>query len=143
MSASPPSYTHEIRVSWADCDPAKIVYTARIPWFALDAINAWWEDTYGEGWFQMETDHGFGTPFVNMNIDFRAPVTPRHRLLCDVYPTRLGTTSISFRVIGRQNGTLCFEGSFTNVFVTAEAFAKSPPPADVRAHVLKYLRDDA
>ena len=34
-------YQHVLRVTWGDCDPARIVYTARIPWFALDAINAW------------------------------------------------------------------------------------------------------
>ncbi|HAV08094.1 MAG TPA: acyl-CoA thioesterase, partial [Rhodobacteraceae bacterium] len=116
-------YTHEIRVTWGDCDPARIAYTARIPWFALDAINAWWEHHLGgDGWFQMELDRNLGTPFVNMNIDFRAPITPRHRLVCDVAPSRLGDTSISFRVNGFQDGILCFEGRFTCVFIVANTF---------------------
>ena len=136
-------YQHVIRVTWGDCDPAKIVYTARIPWFALDAINAWWEDTLGEGWFQLELDRGVGTPFVNMTVDFRAPITPRHRLICDVWPSRLGETSISFRVIGRQDGVICFEGRFTCVFTEARAFRKRQPPEDIRALVQAHLRDDA
>ena len=82
---------HEIRVTWGDCDPAKIAYTARLPWFALDAINAWWEDRLGgDGWFQMELDRNVGTPFVHMSMDFLAPVTPRDRLICHVWPARLG-----------------------------------------------------
>ncbi len=136
-------YAHEIRVTWGDCDPAKIVYTARIPWFALDAINAWWEDVLGEGWFQLELDREVGTPFVNMSLDFRAPITPRHRLICEVWPVRLGETSISFRVIGRQDGVTCFEGRFTCVFVDPSAFRKRPPPEDIRALVQSHLRDDA
>ncbi len=136
------TYTHEIRVTWGDCDPAQIVYTARIPWFALDAINAWWQDTLGDGWFQMELDRNIGTPFVSMALDFRAPITPRHRLICEVHPTRLGQTSISFAVNGRQDGVLCFEGRFTNVFVDPKAFKKTIPPEDIRAHVQKYLRAD-
>ncbi|WP_425074541.1 acyl-CoA thioesterase [Sagittula sp. S175] len=132
-------YVHEIRVAWGDCDPARIVYTARIPWFALDAINGWWEDRLGDGWFQMELDRGVGTPFVNMNLDFRSPITPRHRLMCSVQPVRLGETSITFEVVGRQDGVVCFEGRFTCVFVTAAAFAKCPPPEDIRALVEAHL----
>jgi acyl-CoA thioesterase FadM len=98
------AFEHTIRVGWGDCDPARIAYTARLPAFALEAIDAWWEHHLGGGWYQMELDHGFGTPFVSMQIDFVGPVTPRHRLVCAVSPTRLGTTSIGFRVIGRQDG---------------------------------------
>jgi acyl-CoA thioesterase FadM len=127
------AFQHEIRVTWGDCDPAKIAYTARLPWFALDAINAWWEDRLGgDGWFQMELDRNVGTPFVHMSMDFKAPVTPRHRLICDVWPTRLGDTSIDFRVDGEQGGELCFSGLFTSVFIAADAFRKQPPPKEVR-----------
>jgi 4-hydroxybenzoyl-CoA thioesterase len=109
MNTAPDTtYHHEIRVTWGDCDPAQIVYTARIPWFALDAINAWWEDTLGDGWFQLELDRGVGTPFVHMSLDFIAPITPRHRLICKVWPARLGKTSIDFRVDGMQGDTQCF-----------------------------------
>ncbi|MBS0126006.1 acyl-CoA thioesterase [Thetidibacter halocola] len=132
-------FVHEIRVTWGDCDPAKIVYTARIPWFALDAINAWWEHHLGEGWYQLELDRGLGTPFVNMTLDFRAPITPRHRLLCAVRPVRLGETSISFEVLGRQDRVLCFEGRFTCVFVVAQDFRKCAPPDDIRDIVVPLL----
>ncbi|MCW1930944.1 acyl-CoA thioesterase [Pararhodobacter zhoushanensis] len=121
-------YSHEIRVSWGDCDPARIAYTARIPAWALEAINGWWEHHFGGGWFQMEMDHNFGTPFVHMSLDFRHPITPRHRLICAVAPTRLGDTSVAWRVIGRQDGAVCFEGSFVCVFTIADQFRKAPPP---------------
>lgn len=137
-------FTHEIRVAWGDCDPERIVYTGRIPWFALDAINAWWEHhTGGEGWYHFVVDRGFGLPFVHMSFDFRAPITPRHRLKCRVWPTKLGETSISFRVEGYQAETLCFEGRFTSVFVITDEFRKTRPPEDIRAIVQALLRPDA
>jgi len=132
-------FQHEIRVTWGDCDPARIVYTARIPGFALDAINAWWEHHLGDGWYQMELDRNLGTPFVAMEMQFKAPITPRHRLVCDVAPDHLGTTSIRFRVAGRQQDTLCFEGRFTCVFTQADAFRKTPPPAEIRDLILSHL----
>lgn len=136
-------WTHEIRVAWGDCDPARIAYTARIPAWCLDAINAWWEDHFGGGWYQMELDHGFGTPFVHMALDFRAPVTPRHRLLCAVAPVRIGETSVEFRVTGHQDGVLCFEGRFVCVFSAAGYPHKAPPPPEVRALIEAQIANPA
>lgn len=133
-------FIHNINVTWGDCDPARIVYTGRLPWFALDAINAWWEDKLGgDGWFQMEIDRNVGTPFVRMEMDFAAPVTPRHALKCRVWPVRLGETSITFRVDGMQDGTLCFSGLFTSVFIVADQFKKQTPPEEIRAIVQAHL----
>ena len=134
-------FFHEIRVTWADCDPAKIAYTGRLPVMCLDAINAWWEAHLGgDGWYQMELDRNVGTTFVNLSMDFRSPVTPRHRLMCEVWPTRLGEKSITFQVVGRQNGEECFAGSFTSVFIVADTFTSQPAPPDIRTIVTPLLR---
>lgn len=139
MSATP--FVHEIRVTWGDCDPARIAYTGRLPWFALDAINAWWEAHLGgDGWYQLEMDRNIGTPFVNLNMDFRHPVTPRHRLICEVWPTRLGEKSVTFSVVGRQDGTVCFEGRFTCVFMIANQFKSQPAPPELREIIARQLR---
>ncbi|MHA6262923.1 acyl-CoA thioesterase [Arenibacterium sp. CAU 1754] len=137
----PVPFEHEIRVTWGDCDPARIAYTGRLPEFALQAINAWWEHHLdGDGWYQMELDRGFGTPFVHLSLDFRSPVTPRHRLMCEVAPVRLGEKSIEFRVLGRQDGILCFEGRFVCVFVVAGTVNSQPAPPDIREIVEPLLQ---
>ena len=138
---SVPPFVYEIRVGWGDCDPAKIAYTGRLPDFALSAIDAWWEHTLGgDGWYQLEMDRGFGTPFVHLSMDFRAPVTPRHRLICETFPVRLGTKSITFRVLGRQDGVLCFEGTFTCVFSIAGTVTTQSAPPDIREIVEPLIR---
>lgn len=133
---------HNIQVTWGDCDPAKIAYTGRLPWFALDAINAWWaKHLDGPGWFHMELDRNVGTPFVRLEMDFKSPVTPRHPLRCHVWPVRLGETSITFRVDGVQDGTDCFSGRFVSVFTVADKFKKQPPPDDIRSIVERHIPD--
>ena len=135
-----PVFEHEIRVTWGDCDPARIAYTGRLPWFALDAINAWWEAHLGgDGWYQLEIDRNIGTPFVHMSMDFRAPVTPRHRLRCAVWPSALGTSSVTFRVDGQQDGTLCFEGTFVCVFIIADEFKSQPAPPSLRQVIAPHI----
>jgi len=126
------AYTHDIVVRWSDCDPARIAYTGRIPYFALDAIDAWWKAHVGADWFEMNIDQDVGTPFVHMSIDFRRPVTPRQLLNCSVRAIKLGESSIRFRVEGWQDGELCFEGEFVEVFVEAAAHRKRRIPADIR-----------
>jgi len=141
------AFTHQIRVGWGDCDPARIAYTGRISWWALESIDAWWEaHNDGAGWYQMELDRGYGTPFVRMELDFSHPITPRHRLICTPRPIRLGKTSITFRVEGHQNDVLCFKGAFTSVFIDASAFTSREPPPQVRkmvqAHISKAIATD-
>ena len=136
------AYEHEIRVSWGDCDPAKIVYTGKLPAMALEAINGWWEQHLGDGWFQMEIDRNVGTPFVRLEMNFSAPVTPRHRLKCYVWPVRLGDTSIAFRVDGEQDGKLCFSFRSVSVFIVADAFKKCQPPREIVDIVTPLLGSD-
>ncbi len=138
------SFVHPINVTWGDCDPARIAYTGRIPNWALDAINAWWEAHLdGDGWYQLELDRNVGTPFVHMSLDFRSPITPRHKLMCQTWPSRLGKSSIEFCVHGFQNDVLCFEGTFVCVFTVADAFRSQPAPADIRSVVEPHVRPKA
>lgn len=129
----PGAFTHTIRVRWADCDPARIVFTGRIPFFALEAIEAWWESKVGVDWYTMNIDRDVGAPFVHMTMDFRRPVTPRHLLICEVWLIRLGESSVRFSVRGQQDGETCFEGKFVEAFVAAAAHCKQAASPDFRA----------
>ncbi|MCP3970840.1 MAG: acyl-CoA thioesterase [Rhodobacteraceae bacterium] len=135
-------FVHEIRVTWGDCDPATIVYSARVPWFALDAIHAWWEHHLDNcGWYHLAMDRNTGTPFVHMSMDFTAPITPRHRLECAVRLTGLGDSSIEFQVTGNQDGVQCFTGRFVCVFVVVDKFIKQKVPQDIRQIVEPLLQE--
>lgn len=137
--AAPVPFTHEITVRWADCDPAQIAYTGRIPEFALEAIDAWWEAVTGQDWYRMNVDHDIGVPFVHLSLDFRRTVTPRYKLVCEVTLLKVGDSSVRFRVTGNQGGQLCFEGEFVEVFVKAGAHAKMPAPPGIKETLLDRL----
>jgi 4-hydroxybenzoyl-CoA thioesterase len=129
------SFVYRIRVAWGDCDPVRIAYTARIPEWALDALEAWWHHTIGLNWYTMQAERQLCTPFVHMKMDFRSPVTPRHPLECEVVVSRLGHRSIAHRVYGRQDGVLCFEGDHVAVFVDAVTMKPHTPPDDIVAMI--------
>jgi acyl-CoA thioesterase FadM len=124
------------RVGFGDCDPARIAYTGRIPEFALEAIDAFWEDLLdGDHWFNQLVTLGFGTPFVHLEFDFKAPVTPRHPLLLAVAPVALGESSITFAVTARQDGVVRFVARSVSVFVESAGFTKIPVPDRVRGAI--------
>ena len=125
-------FVHTIRVGWADCDPALIAFTGRIPYFALESMDAWWEHFVGVNWFELNLDRNIGTPFVHMSIDFHAPVTPRHKLQCQVKLLKIGKSSLRFSVRGSQDGVICFEGEFVTVTVVAKTMQSRPSPPELR-----------
>ncbi len=136
---NPPPFVHSIRVCWADCDPADIAYTGRIPYFALEAIDVWWQKYTGFDWYQLNIDRNIGTPFVHMSLDFRSPVTPQHRLECEVSLINIGNSSIRHSVRGLQGGVLCFEGQFVSAFVEAKTMKSRRPPADLVTAISSQL----
>ncbi len=132
-------FGHQQQVRWADCDAAQIAYTGYIPGFALNAIDAWWEAVIGGDFFQLNFDHGLGTPFVRLEMDLLKPITPRHKLDCDVRIARLGNSSIAFYVEGAQAGSICFAGKFVCVVVEAATFEKITIPDVIRDAAQRYM----
>ncbi len=128
-------FVHRIRVRWGDCDPAAIAYTPRIPAWALEAIEAWWEHHAGLDWYRINLDRKIGTPFVHMTMDFRSPVTPRHPLECEVALKKLGNRSITHTVRDSQRGVLCFDGEFVAAFVEAGLMKPRTLPDDLVAAI--------
>ena len=94
-------------------------------------MDAWWAHHTGIDWYALNVDRGIGTPFVHMSLDFRHPVTPRRKLDCQVMLLKLGGKSVRHKVIGRQNGQICFEGEFVSVFVETKSLESRDPPEDL------------
>lgn len=130
---------HRLAIGWGDCDPAQIAYTANIPGWGLEAIEAWYRYCIGLGWYELNLDHGIGTPFVTLGFDFRSPVTPRHPLEIGVSIAKLGNTSVSHAVTATQDGLVCFTGNTTAVFVEAETMRPLPVPANIRRSIEHYI----
>ena len=114
-------FVYRLKPRWGDTDIAQIVYTGKIPDYGLMAIEAWAEARLGKNWYEFSLDWGFGTPFVSLSCDFRAPMSPRDVVLVHVKIDRIGTKSLTFRIEGRREAddVLCFEGRYTCVCIDA------------------------
>ena len=131
-------FVYRLKPRWGETDIARIVYTGQIPDYGLRAIEAWAEARTGKNWYEYALDWGFGTPFVSLACEFRAPMSPRDVILVQVGIDRIGTKSLTFRVEGRReaDGELCFEGRYTCVCIDASkrpALVSIPLDARLRA----------
>jgi YbgC/YbaW family acyl-CoA thioester hydrolase len=125
-------FVHARRIRWGESDPARIVYTARYLDFAMDAIEAFFTDRLGASFYEFNLDHGCGTPFVHVELDFRSPLTPRETLETEVRLARLGGSSLTFVVAGRSGARLCYEGKLVCAFVDTTAPQMRPIPVPPR-----------
>ena len=131
--------TFSVVVGWGDCDPAQIAYTARIPDWALKAIEDWYRYCLMSGWFEMNIKRGIGTPFVALSCEFHAPVRPDIALEMKTFVARLGNTSLSHLVEGFQRGIHCFSVAATAAFVDANTMKPTPIPNNMRRNILQYI----
>ena len=138
MPAGP--LTHLVTVGWADCDPAQIAYTANIPGWGLAALDAWYTACLGVDWYRLNLDHGIGTPFVHLDFDFHAPVTPRAPLEIRVTLTRLGNKSLRHHLAGSQDGTRCFTGNSASAIVASAAMQAISMPPEMRRAIERFAR---
>jgi len=132
-------FEHQITVSWGDCDPAQIAYTANIPAWGLLAVEAWYKACLEANWYELNLHYGIGTPFVAMGFQFKSPVTPLELLAIRVFVVKLGNSSVVHRVEGRQAGIVCFTGETTAAFVNATDMKPIPIPENMRQRIQHYL----
>jgi 4-hydroxybenzoyl-CoA thioesterase len=133
-----PPFVHRRTITWGDTDPARMAYTGRFPDFMLEAIEAWFRARLDTDWYRLNVDEGMGTPFVNLAMDFKSPVTPREAIDIAVRVARVGTSSLSFAVeaLSADTRRLCFTGSATCVFVDAQRLKPIPIPEKYRERLV-------
>jgi 4-hydroxybenzoyl-CoA thioesterase len=98
----------------------------------MEAVEGWFRERLGLGWYEMNVDHGIGTPFVHVRLDFRSPLTPRDNLASTVRQVRLGGSSLRFAVAGRVGERLAYEAELVCAFVDTAAMKPIRAPERFR-----------
>jgi 4-hydroxybenzoyl-CoA thioesterase len=133
-------YVYSRLIQWGDTDAAKIVYTGRYLDYCLETIEGWFKETCQTNWYVLNVDRSTGTPFVNVNLDFKAPLTPRHTLQVELLVDRMGKSALSFKLTGKQNGeAIAFEARLTCCFVNNVEMKSIEIPDDIRTNIQGYI----
>jgi 4-hydroxybenzoyl-CoA thioesterase len=132
-------FTHRRRVHFGDSDAARIVYTPRFLEYAMEALEVFMADVIGYDWYTINKEHGFGTPFVKIGMEIKAPLRPGDRVDISVLVDKVGGSSIHFRTIGtRGDGVVTFETRFVCVVADQEKVKAVPMPGPMRTRLEAY-----
>lgn len=138
--SGPAPYVHHRVIHWGDTDTAQIVYTVRFLDYVMEAVEGWFRSVVGLDWYAMNVDLHIGTPVVNVNIDFKAPLTPKYDLRLTVLVERAGRASIAFNVLGdRDDGVRSFDARLVICAVDTRQLKTTAIPADWRARIDDYV----
>jgi acyl-CoA thioester hydrolase len=126
----------QFRLSYADCDPAQVVYYA--------AYYSWFERTSTEWWFSkgirldsMQESHGVVFVSRASGCEYLAPTRVLDLLVCRMYIGRLGETSVNlnFEMVRLDDQVTVASGFNTLVTITPGA-----GPARIPASLRELLQ---
>ena len=138
--APPNAFRSRQLVRYADCDPGRIVYFARF----FNMIDAALED-----WFAV----GLGAPWASDFIGSRNLHMPSLAVACeflracrlgepidfDLWPTRLGRSSMDLAILGSVAGEERMRVAWTLCVISHDSWKSVPIPDDLRARMQAFM----
>lgn len=138
-----PLWTTTVKIRFAHCDPAGIVYFAA----HFDILNGVVEDWFGEGlgldYHDIIGRRRVGLGYVHASADFHQPARMGDRLTYAVSIDRVGTKSLPLRITAHRDGAEVLAASLVIVVTDLEAMVSIPIPDDIRAAVSAYRETTA
>jgi len=136
------TFTHRIRVRYAECDPQGVVFNANYyAYFDLLMTELWRENI---GPYEQMVEQGTDMSVVASGARFIQPARFDDEIDLNAQITRLGNTAMSTRITitrARDDAQLV-DGEIHHVFVDPATYTKRPIPDDVRAGLESYLIEE-
>ncbi len=132
-------FRQQIRVEFNHCDPAGIVFYPRYFEMTNSVAESFFREVAGHSYAAM-MQAGEGVPTARLEVTFHAPSRLEEVLDWQLAVTRLGTTSIGFRITAEGGGRPRLTADLTLVFVGA-AGRPQPWPQPIRDRITAFMRD--
>ncbi len=136
-----PSFSHEFRVRYSECDAQGCVFNAQyLAYFDL-AITELWREAFGG--YEWMTAQGVDMMVAEASVRYRAPVRFDEWIAVSVAVERIGETSLTTAYTVRCGEESRAGGWLRHVFVDAQQFTKHQIPPAVREGLEPYLGPEA
>jgi 4-hydroxybenzoyl-CoA thioesterase len=132
-------FRQSIRVEFAHCDPAGIVFYPRYFEMTNSVAESFFREVAGHSYAAMMAA-GEGVPTLRLETTFHAPSRLEEVLDWQLAVTRLGTTSVAFRIIARGGDSPRLTADLTLVFVGRDG-RPQPWPQPIRDRITAFMRD--
>src|SRR5829696_5274049 len=134
------TFTHRVRVRYAECDAQGVVFNAHYYAYFDLLMTELWREAIGP--YQDMVDAGTDMSVVASGARFLTPARFDEEIDITARVARLGNTSMSTSIeILKTDGTKVVEGEIHHVFVDPVTYMKRPIPDDVRTGLEPYHID--
>ena len=138
-----PLWSTTVKIRFAHCDPAGIVYFAAYFDILNGVVEDWFEEGLGLDYHDIVGRRRVGLGYVHASADFRLPARMGDRLAFAVSVERVGNRSIPLAVAAERDGARILEAKLVIVTTDLDRAAAILIPDDIRAAVTAYREDTA
>ena len=127
-------YIHWRTISFGDTDAAGIVYTTRFTDYCMDASEFWFREYLDCDWYEININHGMGTPVVHMELDFTASLIGGDKLAVAVRVAKISRSTVTLEFDGLRKRadnndlTPVFTATFIHCFYSNKLDSAIPIP---------------
>ena len=133
------TFSHRIRVRYAECDPQGVVFNANYYAYFDLLITELWREAVGG--YNAMLEAGADLSVVESRARFIAPARFDDEIDLNATIARLGNTamSTSIHITRADGGATLVEGEIHHVFIDPATYTKRPIPDDIRTALEPYL----
>lgn len=126
----------QLRVRWADCDPAGVVYTGKFTEYLLTAMNHVFDELGQGSYFQWLKDLNIDTPCKGLDLEFHGALWPHDvfQMHCSVSAIRQHSFDVRVEAV-QEGGRRIFTGRFSPICISREVRKRVDIPAPMRARL--------
>ena len=94
-----PSFTTEVLVRFADCDPAGIVFYPKLMEMFNNLVEDWCSTGLSFSFEEILMQRGWGLPTVHLEADFAAPCRMGEVLTAKLFVRKIGRSSLQADIV--------------------------------------------
>lgn len=134
-------FKKQIRVRFAHCDPAGIIFYPRFFELLNGIVEDWFLEALDHSFSVLFKKHSLGTPMVDVHVEFLKPCFLDDLLDIEFYLTYLGKSSAIFYLEGQVGGHLKIRAEGVLVCSFTNLSSSHPWPETIRQKMQNYVHD--
>lgn len=128
-------YQTEWKVRAGDTDYSGLIYTPEVVDFIARTLQDFWAEIGFSNVRFRELE--YIPPIVNVDVNYRGSIWVDDSVTVAIEPS-LGSTSVTYEVVGTVEGEAVFDGSVTTAFIDKETHEPIPVPEEFRDAVERF-----
>lgn len=132
-------FTTTVKVRFADCDPAGIVFYPRYFEMFNNLVEDWCHQALGLSFRELHLGCDWGLPTVHVETDFVAPSEIGDILSAELRVSKIGSASMMLQVcLNDQRGEPRVKGKLVLVLMDLKLRKAIPIPEEIKARIQRF-----